>query len=90
MNTLTFSTSDFPEVTDCEVGKQETLTVTITPTKIAGDMVTANVDAVAYGEPAEEEMSEPEEMPMKGEGMMSKSPPKAIVAIGIPSRGKGY
>jgi hypothetical protein len=75
MNTITFSKVDFPEL-QCEVGKEETLTVTIMPTAVTDEEVTADVTGVAYAETesAEEEPAAP-----------SKGPPRAIVAIGIPS-----
>jgi len=60
MNTISFSTEDFPSVKDCKVGQPETLTVTITPTAINGDEVTADVTDVAYGEAPEEEAQDQE------------------------------
>lgn len=78
MNTITFSKADFPQAGECEVGVEETLAVTIIPTKISGDRVTANVTGVEYAEPAEEEV---EEAPRR----KSKAP-SAIAAIGIPKR----
>lgn len=84
MNEISFSKSDFPDVQDCKVGQEETLTVTIMPTAIDGDQVTADVTNVAYGEPAAEEAQD--EAPAAAP---SKSPPKAIVAIGIPGGRRG-
>jgi len=82
MNTISFSKADFPDVADCKVGQEETLTVTIVPTSIEGDEVTADVTNVAYGEPAEEESQDQAPMPSKG-----KSP---VVAIGIPMKKSSY
>jgi len=81
VNTLSFSKADFPEVADCKVGQEETLTVTIMPTSIQGDEVTADVTNVAYGEPAEEEAQDQAPALSKG-----RSP---VASIGIPMR-KSY
>ena len=78
MNTISFSKADFPDVADCKVGQEETLTVTVIPTSIQGDEVTADVTNVAYGEPADEQAQDEAPVPAKG-----KSP---VVAIGIPMK----
>jgi len=78
MNTLTFSKADFPEAGECKVGQEETLMVTIVPTAIEGDEVTADVTGVEYAEAPEEEV--PASKP-------AKSP---VASIGVPMRGKTY
>ncbi len=80
MNTISFSKADFPDVADCKVGQEETLTVTIMPTSVEGDEVTADVTNVAYGEPAAEETQDES----------AASPASPVSKIGMPMRGKTY
>jgi len=76
MNTLTFSKADFPEAGECKVGQEETLMVTIVPTAIEGDDVTADVTGVEYAEAPEEPAPAPT--------------PSPVASIGVPMRGKTY
>jgi len=78
MNTISFSKVDFPEAGECKVGQEETLMVTIVPTAIEGDEVTADVTGVEYAE-APEEAPAPAPKP-------AKSP---VASIGVPMR-KSY
>ncbi len=88
MNILRLDLSD-PDIasalSDCEVGKPKTLTVTVVPTKRDGTIFEADVEKVSYSDSPPDEENPEEDVPVDSEtseeesGMMGM--PNAVKAI---------
>lgn len=81
MNSITISGDLRKKLSDCKVGESEKIEVTIIPTRVGADSITADVKAVEYDSGSEDaaEAPAPKRKPTSG----SKRPKALVKAINM-------